>query len=261
MQIQNTNHVTIQGWMRTELGLKGNDLIVYAIIYGFSQTENQRFTGSLQYLADWCGATKQGIQKNLKNLIHQDLITKEQQLINGVTYVTYYAPKVHGIHLSFTNNISNTYSIEDKAIKKRLIEKEEINIIEKIGKDAKEEIKKNEDKIAAEAFRELYNEHCFNLPKARQLSEKRLKAIRSILQKYTIEEIIEVLNKANDSDFLTGNNDRGWTADIDFILREDKFLNILEGKYGGKKKKKSNDGLVLAPRATKEDRDEYKYHF
>ena len=26
-------------------------------------------------------------------------------------------------------------------------------------------------------------------------------------------------------------------ADIDFLLREDKFLNILEGKYGGKKKR------------------------
>ena len=68
MNIKDRNYITIQAWMRTELGLKGNDLLVYAIIYGFSQVENQRFNGSLQYLADWCGATKSGIQKNLKNL-------------------------------------------------------------------------------------------------------------------------------------------------------------------------------------------------
>ena len=53
MKINPENYITIQGWMRTELELKGNDLMVYAIIYGFSQSESNRFTGSLQYLADW----------------------------------------------------------------------------------------------------------------------------------------------------------------------------------------------------------------
>ena len=76
--------------MRTELELKGNDLMVYAIIYGFSQTENQKFTGSLQYLADWCGATKQGIMKNLKNLIDAGLIIKEERTENNVKFVSYY---------------------------------------------------------------------------------------------------------------------------------------------------------------------------
>ena len=33
------NYINIQGWMRTDLDLKGNELLVYAIIYGFSQTE------------------------------------------------------------------------------------------------------------------------------------------------------------------------------------------------------------------------------
>lgn len=74
--MKNGTYITIQSWMRTELDLKGNDLIVYAIIFGFSQTENTRFTGSLQYLADWCGATKQGILKNIKSLIDKGLIEK-----------------------------------------------------------------------------------------------------------------------------------------------------------------------------------------
>lgn len=30
------NYITIQGWMRTELDLKGNELNLYAIIYGFT---------------------------------------------------------------------------------------------------------------------------------------------------------------------------------------------------------------------------------
>ena len=37
--------------MITELELKGNELLVYAIINGFSQSEDQEFSGSLSYLA------------------------------------------------------------------------------------------------------------------------------------------------------------------------------------------------------------------
>ena len=88
-------YITIQSWMRTELDLKGNDLIVYAIIFGFSQTENTRFTGSLQYLADWCGATKQGVLKNIKNLLDRGLIEKNEEFKNGVKFVEYYATKLN----------------------------------------------------------------------------------------------------------------------------------------------------------------------
>lgn len=105
------NYITIQGWMRTELDLKGNDLMVYAIIYGFSQEENQEFTGSLQYLADWCGATKNGIQKNLKNLIERGLIRKTETSKNGVKFCAYscipYNRVVYPIQQSCTNNIED----------------------------------------------------------------------------------------------------------------------------------------------------------
>ena len=67
-QITNENYITIQGFMVNELNLKGNELLIYAIIYGFSQLDNQEFKGSLQYLADWTNSTKQGVIKNLKSL-------------------------------------------------------------------------------------------------------------------------------------------------------------------------------------------------
>ena len=43
--VSDNNYINIQGWMVSKLNLKGNDLLIYAIIYGFSQTNNQRFTG------------------------------------------------------------------------------------------------------------------------------------------------------------------------------------------------------------------------
>ena len=95
--MKSENFLVIQGWMRTELNLKGNDLLVYAIIYGFSQSENQKFTGSLQYLADWCGATKQGILKNLKNLLDNGLIEKTEVFNNGIKFVEYYTTELNGV--------------------------------------------------------------------------------------------------------------------------------------------------------------------
>lgn len=96
-KVQNENYVLIQGWMINELKLKGNELIVYAIIYGFTQIEGQLFNGSLQYLADWTNSTKQGVVKNLKSLIEKGLIKKNDKVINGVKFCEYYVTKFNGV--------------------------------------------------------------------------------------------------------------------------------------------------------------------
>lgn len=97
MAIKSENYITIQGWMVTDLELKGNELLVYAIIYGFSQNEGQRFTGSLQYLADWTNSTKQGVLKNLKALVEKGLIARQEKEINNVKFVEYYTTKFNGV--------------------------------------------------------------------------------------------------------------------------------------------------------------------
>lgn len=74
--IKDGSYINIQSFMVTELELKGNELLVYAIIYGFSQTNGTYFTGSTQYLADWTNSTRQGIMKNLKSLMDKGLIEK-----------------------------------------------------------------------------------------------------------------------------------------------------------------------------------------
>ena len=89
--IKNENFITIQGWMINELGLKGNALIVYATIYGFSQTEDCEFTGSAKYLADWCGCSRQTIINILNNLVKQNYIIKREEIRNNVKFCTYKA--------------------------------------------------------------------------------------------------------------------------------------------------------------------------
>lgn len=77
--ISGKNYITIQGWMVTELGLKGNELIIYSVIYGFSQNEGQRFCGSTKYLEEWTNSTKKGVLNSLKSLCDKGLLKKEEE--------------------------------------------------------------------------------------------------------------------------------------------------------------------------------------
>ena len=96
-------------------------------------------------------------------------------------------------------------------------------------------------------FLNIYNEECTNLPKCLKITEKRKVAINKCLKEKIDEEVFkEICIKANQSDFLIGENDRSWKADFDFVTRVDKAMQILEGKYQNKKIKSSNPFLEYA---------------
>jgi len=99
--VKRANHIVIHGWMISDLNLKGNELLVYAIIYGFSQDEINSFIGSLQYLADWTNSTIRGVQKNLKVLEEKKLIVKEEY-VDKVKRCKYYT-KISNIEQSSDN--------------------------------------------------------------------------------------------------------------------------------------------------------------
>lgn len=92
MDIKDTNFVTIQGWMRTKLNLKGNELLAYAVIYGFSQTAGAKFTGSRKYLAEWCGCSTSTIDRTLNSLVDKGLISRTSYITkHGYRAVEYAA--------------------------------------------------------------------------------------------------------------------------------------------------------------------------
>lgn len=74
--VKDTNFIAIQGWMRTQLNLKGNELLIYALIYGFSQDGESRFKGSRKYIADWCGCSLNTVDRTLGSLVNKGLLAK-----------------------------------------------------------------------------------------------------------------------------------------------------------------------------------------
>lgn len=91
MNIKPDNYIAIQGWMITELGLKNSELIVYALIYGFSQDRRSAFTGSLSYLMEWTQSSKQTVLTAIKTLIGRGLIARIDVNVGGTKAVGYFA--------------------------------------------------------------------------------------------------------------------------------------------------------------------------
>jgi len=124
-KVKSENYFVVPGWAVSELGLKGNDLLVFSIIYGFSQEDNY-FCGSLKYLEDWTNSSRQGVLKNINYLLDRDLIEKldipnaktscykaKAKRVNSVTNnVNSVTSDVNSVHtdseLSSHNNIDNT---------------------------------------------------------------------------------------------------------------------------------------------------------
>ena len=74
--MKSENFVIIQGWMCNELELKGNDLLVYALIYGFSQDGESAFHGSRSYIANTFNISKPTVDKAIQNLLDKGYIVK-----------------------------------------------------------------------------------------------------------------------------------------------------------------------------------------
>lgn len=182
-KVKRENYITIQGFMLTDLKLKGNELLIYACIYGFSQAENQVFNGSLQYLADWTNSTKQGVIKCLKSLEEKQFIVKKENFINGVKFCEYYTTKfntplnnvdrgiqqslIPPVKQSLPNNISNN------------------NINNNIYKE-KENILKEKEKYLS--LFSLWNEQNISVHRD-STSEEFVKAYEKASKKYTYEQI------------------------------------------------------------------------
>ena len=83
--VKDTNSFTIHAWMATKLKLSGNELLLYALIFTFSQDGKSEFFGSRSYLSDFINASKRTVDGVLTSLQEKGLIKKRVQVTNGVT--------------------------------------------------------------------------------------------------------------------------------------------------------------------------------
>lgn len=100
------NYITVPGFAIVELGLSGNELLCYSLIYGFTQDYETEFRGSLNYVASALNVTKQNAKKIIDRLIDRGLIEKREMFFSGVKFCHYVANR-HGVAETATGRCQN----------------------------------------------------------------------------------------------------------------------------------------------------------
>ena len=93
-------------------------------------------------------------------------------------------------------------------------------------------ISENQKKPNSQIVVDLYHSICKSFPKVRAISEIRKKAIKArFASGYTLDDFREVFTKAESSAYLKGANERNWSADFDWLIKDANMAKTLEGKY------------------------------
>lgn len=88
--LANENGFYVAGWMVKDLGLKGNALMIYAVIYGYSQNGKDDYHAGNKYLAEFLGIHPNSVSNTLAELVERGLLTKEEENLNGWKMPSHY---------------------------------------------------------------------------------------------------------------------------------------------------------------------------
>ena len=104
-RIRENQFITVQGWMRNIPQItNNNELLAYALIYGFSQVDGQYLTCKQEYIAQWLGINRYNCSKLLSRMEQKKLIAKVVDKAKGsVKQYKYYCILPQGNGCSFDN--------------------------------------------------------------------------------------------------------------------------------------------------------------
>jgi len=83
----------------------------------------------------------------------------------------------------------------------------------------------------AEQIRVWYNEVRGGMPLCRKLTPIRTRQINARLNEEGLGGLKAIIESCKDMPHLQGQNDRGWTADLEWLTKDSNFTKVMEGKY------------------------------
>lgn len=178
------------------------------------------------------GLTVQQVRTSLKKLQKTGEVTKVTSSKNTVIIVTNY-DKYQDTNKQDNNQTNNELTNNQQSGNKQ------VTTNKNDKKDKNEKNDKNINNILSipyDEIVELFNRKCKKLSSVIKLTDKRKKSIKARYEEYGNIDIFETLfDKANDSDFLCGENDKGWKANFDWLMNPNNMIKVLEDRYANKK--------------------------
>lgn len=140
--MNNNNYIIVQGWMINELKLKGNKLLLYALIYWFSQDGTSTCKASISYVMKALGISKNTAITLAKELIEEKLIeevgTNQNEYRVVVQKLNYTSAEIELVASAKTEHNNNIYNnINNNINKKEIKEKIYSHYISKFKTDVR----------------------------------------------------------------------------------------------------------------------------
>ena len=216
-------YIHIQWWMAQRLKLSGNELLTYAIVYGFSQDGESAFLGSSKYVSYALRVSRPTAIKALDSLTSKGLIIKTQEKINDVVFNRYKAnlqvikdfdrPYKESLHSNKYKELNNkelnkeSKKEESNNTKNQQVENEELNHLKKEIEQLKAEneklkTKKEKSKKQTKSYDEQIAEYTGNeeLQEALKAFIQMRSFIKKPLTEYGLKLLLNKLSKIGKTD-------------------------------------------------------------
>lgn len=215
---------------------------LYAYLASFCGDEDECFP-SVDLILREMGFSRETFYKHINALVAVGVVKKKQLNNNGRFGRTVYriTHKVEIIDLSDSNlsisidgksslPFTNLPTAIEPTANDSTTNNNNINI---------NSINNNRENIDYQQIADMYNEICVSFPRLTKLSDARKKAIRARLKQYSVDDFRKMFGIAEGSSFLKGNNDRNWSANFDWMVKDANMAKILDGNYNNKEKEAS----------------------
>lgn len=182
-------------------------------------------------LAEQLGISVQNVRTAFKHLkLTNEITVKSTNRFSIVTIVNWEKYQANKKYL--TGKMAGSLTNSQQSANSQLTTEKEYK--NKEYKNIKEEYKEeNSPSVSTtmEDIQNLFNSVCIFFEPCSVITKTRMEKIKLLLKKYSYEDIRNVFEKANGSDFLLGKNDRGWKASFDWLIDIDNFVKVKEENY------------------------------
>lgn len=222
-------------------------LIVIAVwrkTYGYNKKMD--WIGNEQFAAlTGMAPTKCSTAKN--ELVRMGVLTQTGRQVGMNKNISEWKTKVNGIGKTFTESVKKTFTktvnsdLPNQVNTKDNIQKTEIKhtpLPPNGGGDGQEKLERRKpERIDYESFLEAYNaEVGERLPHAVAVNEKRKRRLKKIIPQLKTPNVegFRAYVRAfvhQAKPFYFGDNNTGWTADFDYLLRDDTLTGVREAKF------------------------------
>lgn len=135
---------------------------------------------------------------------------------------------------SVDSQLADNCHTEIRLDKNRL---DEIDSKESICQAEPVEIRQSDKDLVLSCWNSLQN--CGIAPVTRiGDSTNRAKMLRARIREYGVEEVVNAIENIRKSDFLKGNNNKGWIITFDWFVKPNNFLKVHDGNYTNRDEQK-----------------------